>query len=125
MNIFTKTKSWKDYMEKATQTNIPIADEKTKEILNFLNINEDTLTLVKEAAEILFPYKEEISDLWFGYVASIEKLVQTVLEHSNMDKIKKIFDQYLRSILSCGIKSRVHPIQNKDRTSTLSNSYAD
>lgn len=82
-------------MEKSPHTDISISNEKAVEILSFLNINQDTLLSVKEAAEILFPFKAEISEIWFGYVGSIERLLNTVLEHSDMDRIQKIFDRYL------------------------------
>ncbi|MCB5933424.1 hypothetical protein LI012_02300 [Caldibacillus thermoamylovorans] len=61
MSIFLKkTKTWTDYIHFSQATDISQVGDRARERLVFLGINLDTVNHVREAAQILLPYKDEI-----------------------------------------------------------------
>ncbi|WP_374723606.1 methyl-accepting chemotaxis protein [Calidifontibacillus erzurumensis] len=104
MVFFTKkTKPWKDYLNFSNSTDISQIGERAKEKLKFLNINQETLTHVREAAPILVPYKDEIIHQFYNKVLSVDHLKKIIIEHSTVDRLKVTMGRYLDQFLQANI----------------------
>ncbi len=98
--MFTKRpKSWNEYMESSSSTDISQVGDRAKERLVFLGINQDTLIHVKEAAHFLMPYKTEIIDKFYEYLQSVDHLRNIILQHSTIDRLRKTMERYLDQLL--------------------------
>lgn len=82
-------------MNLSHSTDISEIEERVKEKLMFLNINQDTLNHVREAAQILNPYKDEIVHLFYEKLQLVDHLKQMIHEHSTLDRLRKTMDRYL------------------------------
>lgn len=104
MGIFIKkTKTWKEYMSFSHSTDISQIEERAKEKLMFLSINQDTLNHVREAARILNPYKAEIIHQFYEKLQSVDHLKQIILEHSTIDRLRQTMERYLDQFLHADI----------------------
>lgn len=103
MSIFSKKKTWNDYMNLSRATNIFHVDDRVKQKLTFLGIHQDTLNQVKEAADILSPYKDEIVDHFYENIHTVQHLNKLILEHSTFDRLKTTMKKYLEQFLHAEI----------------------
>ncbi len=104
MNIFLKkNRLWEEYTEFSGKTDISEIGERAKERLNFLGINQETLNRVREAADILSPFKEKMIEQFYGRIQSVEHLHKTIVQHSTVDRLKKSMEKYVDQFLSADV----------------------
>ena len=104
MNIFLKkNRLWEEYTEFSGKTDISEIAERAKERLNFLGINQETLNRVREAADILSPFKEKMIEQFYGRIQSVEHLHKTIVQHSTVDRLKKSMEKYVDQFLSADV----------------------
>ncbi|MGE8205662.1 methyl-accepting chemotaxis protein [Heyndrickxia sp. NPDC080065] len=101
MTIFTKRAT--SMNQQFSGTDISQVDERTKERLSFLGINQDTLNLVKKAATILSPYKEELVDQFYRNITSVDHLQNIILKHSSIERLRKTMESYLDQFLQAEV----------------------
>lgn len=100
MSFFSKkAKSWEEYLAFSRTTDITQVGERVKDRLTFMGINQDTLQHVKEAAQILTPYRSKMIDEFYGCITSSDHLQKIIVDHSNLDRLRKTMETYLDQFL--------------------------
>lgn len=75
MSIFMKkTKTWRDYLNFSQSTDISQVGGRAKERLVFLGINLETVNHVRQASQILLPYKDEIVNQFYDRLLAVDHL---------------------------------------------------
>ncbi|RKD27135.1 chemotaxis protein [Ammoniphilus oxalaticus] len=82
-------------MKQSHSTDISNIEEQAKKELNFLGINQETLTYVIEAAQVLRPHKNEIIDRFYGHLLTVDHLQNIIAQHSTIDRLRQTMDRYL------------------------------
>lgn len=100
--FFRKSISW-DEQIKFTNSNLSNVGERAKERLNFLGIDQDTLQIVKESADFLAPFKDEMIDKFYERIQSVEGLHKIINEYSTIDRLRKTMGKYLDQFLEAEI----------------------
>lgn len=104
MSMFTKkAKAWHEYLNYMQETNVNLDDQSIKEKLSFLSIDKDTLNNVKEAANFLEPYKEEIVNQFYGNIIAVDHLEQIINDHSTVERLRMTMVLYLEQFLQADI----------------------
>ena len=104
MKIYLKkNRLCEEYTEFSGKTDISEIAERAKERLNFLGINQETLNRVREAADILSPFKEKMIEQFYGRIQSVEHLHKTIVQHSTVDRLKKSMEKYVDQFLSADV----------------------
>jgi len=96
-----KPKRWQHYAENVA-TDLVVGITPTAH-LNFLNITEQTLQHVREAAQYISPHKEEIVRIFYEHVTSSAKLNDIIQAHSTIDRLKKTQTIYLEQFLAAEV----------------------
>lgn len=98
-----KTKSWNEYIANIKATDISLTDERIKERLGLIGIDQCVLMQVKEAARMLNPYKSQIVNQFYESITSVEHLNQLIIRHSTVDRLRKTMERYLEQFLHAEI----------------------
>ncbi|MBE1554037.1 methyl-accepting chemotaxis protein [Sporosarcina limicola] len=112
MNLFRrKEELWKQYFTYGKVTSLDV-EERAKESLTFMGIDENTLRNVREAASILEKYKDELVTTFYDQIISVSHLQELIGTHSTVDKLKKTMEQYVEQFLKAEVnqnyvKSRI------------------
>lgn len=102
MTILKKRETFKEYL-KFGETDITQVDVRTKKRLSFLGITQETLRLVKDAAEILAPYKTEMIDQFYQNITSVDHLQNIIQQYSSIERLRKTLERYLDQFLQAEI----------------------
>lgn len=103
MMIFTKRpKTWNEYIKKVDDTNLSVGHRPT-ERLKFLNITEETLEEVREAAQYLRPFKEEMVNKFYENITSSEHLQDIISKYASVDQLKITQIKYIEQFLQANI----------------------
>lgn len=103
MSIFSrKSILWNEQI-KFTETDLSHVGERAKERLNFLGIDQDTLRIVKESANLLTPYKNEMIDKFYGRIQSVGGLQAIINKYSTIDRLRKTMEKYLDQFLAAEV----------------------
>lgn len=103
MSFFSrKSILWNEQI-KFTGTDLSHVGERAKERLDFLNIDQETLRIVKESADLLAPYKDEIIDKFYGRIQSVDGLQTIINEYSTIDRLRKTMEKYLDQFLEAEV----------------------
>jgi len=104
MPIFSrKTKPWSEYLDSTDSTDISQVGERVKERLVFMGISKETLQYIKDASDILSPYKQEIVERFYVAITSVDHLQQMIAEHSTLDRLRKTMEKYLEQFLEADV----------------------
>lgn len=108
--FFTKKpKSWNEYTKIIQEADLHVGNRPT-ERLEFLNITEETLADVREAATYLLSYKDQIIDKFYDNITASEHLNEIIAEQflaANID------EEYIRSRVIVGeVHSRINLTAN-------------
>ncbi|WAA13176.1 methyl-accepting chemotaxis protein [Fervidibacillus halotolerans] len=120
--ILQKAKNWNELIDSPTETDIEQINERAKKRLGFSCIDKETLTFVREAGELILPYKSKICEKLFRYFTSDGQLKEIALTYSNEEHFQrllskyieeffeaKVNQQYIDSRISIGkVKSKIH-----------------
>ncbi|MCA9725968.1 MAG: chemotaxis protein, partial [Kurthia sp.] len=103
MSFFSrKSILWNEQI-KFTGTDLSHVGERAKERLDFLNIDQETLRIVKESADLLAPYKDEMIDKFYGRIQSVDGLQTIINEYSTIDRLRKTMEKYLDQFLEAEV----------------------
>ncbi|WP_240376749.1 methyl-accepting chemotaxis protein [Bacillus piscicola] len=103
MSIFTKkTRPWNAHLEFSGTTNIQVG-ERAKERLVFLGIDEETLQHVREAAQVLTPFKKEIVNHFYDNITAVDHLRGIIEDHSTVERLRKTMERYLDQFLEADV----------------------
>lgn len=104
MSIFLKkTKTWTDYIHFSQATDISQVGDRARERLVFLGINLDTVNHVREAAQILLPYKDEIVNRFYDNLLAVDHLKKMINEYSTVEQLRQTLGKYLEQFLRAEI----------------------
>lgn len=104
MSLFMrKTKTWIDDFNMDTGTDITAVGDRVKERLAFMNINQETLNHIRDAASILTPYKASIVDQFYKSIMEVDHLKEIINQHSTIARLKKTMTTYLEQFLSANV----------------------
>lgn len=107
LNIFSRnTTAWKKYMEIPIEIDIDNVNQRAKRTLQYLGINEETLSHVREIAEFVRPYKTEILSQFMESLLSVERFAHVINKHSNKNQLYTYLEQYLDEFLKGEIHQR-------------------
>ena len=76
------------------------------ERLAFLNITEETLANVREAAHYIVPYKDKIIAKFYEQITSSEHLNDIIMEHSRVERLKVTMSEYVDQLLQANINDK-------------------
>lgn len=97
-----KAQSWNTYLDQ-TKTDLSQVGDRAKERMNFIGITEEVLSHVKEAAVILSPYKQEMMEMFYSRIQSLDHLNQIINHHSTIDRLKKTMAVYIDQFLQAEV----------------------
>ncbi|WP_034771616.1 methyl-accepting chemotaxis protein [Caldibacillus thermoamylovorans] len=104
MSIFMKkTKTWRDYLNFSQSTDISQVGERAKERLVFLGINLETVNHVRQASQILLPYKDEIVNQFYDRLLAVDHLKKMINEYSTVERLQQTLGKYLEQFLCAEI----------------------
>lgn len=99
MNRFLKKPNiWLDYIREQGTT-LKLVDDQIRERLTFIGIYEEILEQIREAYPILAPHKEEIVDLFYKKVTSVDMLNKIIVKHSTVERLRKTMMVFLEQFL--------------------------
>lgn len=98
--LFKKLKSWDTYTDIQGETDIPDLADRTKRRLTFMGIDQEALSRIQEAAEIIAPYKETIVDKFYKNITDVPHLREIIEKHSTIDRLKKTLSIFVEQFLS-------------------------
>lgn len=100
MSVFkSRTKHW----TKNDETNYLQVGNRPTERLKFLNITEQTITDIREAAQYLLPYKNELVNKFYEKITASDHLKQIIMKHSTVESLKITQKQYIEQFLQANI----------------------
>ena len=104
MKLFMKkTKSWSEYFNHSSETDIAEVGDRVKERLAFMNINEENLANIREASSILSPYKVEIINQFYNNITAVNHLKAIINQHSTVERLRKTMERYFEQFLEAEV----------------------
>ncbi|MEK6454950.1 globin-coupled sensor protein [Caldifermentibacillus hisashii] len=104
MSIFLKKpKTWRDYLNFSQSTDISQVGGRARERLVFLGINLETVNHVREASQILLPYKDEIVNRFYDRLLAVDHLKKMINEYSTVERLRQTLGKYLEQFLHAEI----------------------
>ena len=104
MKLFMKkTKSWNEYFNHSSETDIAEVGDRVKERLAFMNINEENLANIREASSILSPYKVEIINQFYNNITAVNHLKTIINQHSTVERLRKTMERYFEQFLEAEV----------------------
>src|SRR5699024_5563394 len=103
MRLFqARPKDWEAYTKDLKGTYLEIGNRPT-ERLQFLEITEQTLADIREAAIYLEPYMDQIVDKFYQRVVASPQLEKLILQHSTVERLKITQKEYLEQFLRADV----------------------
>src|SRR5699024_11176113 len=94
-----RIKDWKLYTEKLEVADLQVGNRPTKR-LHFLNVDQKTLHLVKEAGQYVMSESQRIVDSFYGNLSKDEYLTSIINEYSAINSLKVSLNKYLEQFFS-------------------------
>lgn len=94
-----RAKDWHEYTQKLSSARLQVGKRPT-ERLYFLNVDQDTLDYVKEAATYVLPHTNDIVDEFYDNLLKDDYLANMINEHSNVNNLKVTLRKYLEQFFT-------------------------
>lgn len=95
MRLFqARPKDWKTYMQDLNSKYLEVGNRPT-ERLQFLEITEQTMEDIREAATYLRPYMDQIIDTFYQRILASPQLEKIILQYSTVERLKITQKEYV------------------------------
>lgn len=105
MLLRKKTQDWKVYTKNLESASLKVGNRPT-ERLHFLNVDQTTLSYVREAARYVLPEMDKIIASFYENVLKDEHLKSLIEKHSNVPKLKTLLQEYLEQFFQAELNEQ-------------------